>query len=379
MRFIFILALMLLSYVGANVYLFARGFQSLPWTGARAVFAVLFVFAAVSLIAGFLLEDSLPATLVSVVQHVGGTWLMLLIYLVPCVLIIDLIRLGDKLLHFLPDAVRSNPATVFFGIFAATIAVVVAGAVKFNNPSVTRVEIPTNKQIAKVPSIVVASDLHLGYTIGAGKLRDFVRLINSRNPDVVLLCGDVVDRSARPLESEEMLSLLREIKAPGGVYAVFGNHEYYGDRDRNAKLLEKAGIVLLRDSAVQLTGDIQLVGREDRSNRERKALSEIMQGVDRGVDRDKFVILLDHQPHDLDEARREGVDLQFSGHTHYGQIWPLSLITEAIYEKPYGYLKKGETQYFVTSGLGLWGAWLRIGTCSEIVVPEIVVNNSIKQ
>jgi predicted MPP superfamily phosphohydrolase len=365
---------MLLAYVGANVYLFARGFQSLPWTGARTVFAVLFVFAAVSLFAGFLLENSLPATPVSVVQHVGGTWLMLLIYLVPCVLIIDLIRMVDKWLHFLPDTVRSNPAMVFFGIVAATVAVVVAGTVKFNNPSVTRVEIPTGKRIGRVPSIVVASDLHLGYTIGAGKLRDFVKLINSCNPDVVLLCGDVVDRSARPVESGEMLELLREIKAPGGVYAVFGNHEYYGDRERNARLLEQAGFVLLRDTAVQLTGDIWLVGREDRSNHERKALLEIM----RGVDRNKFVILLDHQPHNLDEAQREGVDLQFSGHTHYGQIWPLSLITEAIYEKSYGYLRKGETQYFVTSGLGLWGGWLRIGTCSEIVVPEIVID-SIKQ
>ena len=369
MRLMFLL--MLLTYVAANVYLFARGFHSLPWTGGRTVFAILFVIAVVSLFAGFLLENRLPATLVSVVQHIGGTWLILLVYLVPCVLIIDLVRLGDKLLHFLPDVVRSNPATVrpavFVGIVVAAIAVVVAGIIKFNNPSVTRVEIPTSKRIGKVPSIVVASDLHLGYTIGAGKLRDFVELINSRNPDVVLLCGDLVDRSSRPVESEEMLGLLREIKAPGGVYAVFGNHEYYGDRDRNEHLFKEAGIVLLCDEAVRLTDDVWLVGREDRSNHGRKSLSEIM----RGVDRDKFVILLDHQPHNLDEARKEGVDLQFSGHTHHGQIWPLSLITESIYEKSYGYLKKGETQYFVTSGLGLWGAWLRIGTCSEIVVPNI--------
>jgi predicted MPP superfamily phosphohydrolase len=162
-----------------------------------------------------------------------------------------------------------------------------------------------------------------------------------------------------------MLAKFQKIKASKGIYAVPGNHEYYGDREKAFRYLSET-FILLRDSVAQPTEDIYIVGRDDRTNRNRKPLKAIMNGIDHN----KLIILLDHQPQHLEEAQEAGVDFQFSGHTHDGQVFPINLIARKLYEKSYGYLRKGNTQYYITSGLGLWGAHLRIGTRSEIVVLE---------
>ena len=113
--------------------------------------------------------------------------------------------------------------------------------------------------------------------------------------------------------------------------------------------------------------DLCIIGRDDRTNRHRKALTDIM----RHADKSKYTILLDHQPYHLEEAEQESVDFQFSGHTHRGQIWPISWITDAVYECSFGPWQRGNTHYYVSSGLGLWGGKYRIGTQSEYVVVTI--------
>jgi predicted MPP superfamily phosphohydrolase len=335
----------------------------------RIVFSFAVCFLALIFFVGMFFENKFPIVIVSAMQHVGGTWLCSLLYFVPIVLIIDIVRLINRFFPFLPGFLTANPQTtsvyVFFSVVGIVAGILVAGIIRFNNPSVVKPDFETNKRINSVPKIVVASDLHLGYTIGSNKLNDFVEFINNQNPDIVLLCGDIFDRSVRPVESKNMLDKLKEIKAPMGIYAVPGNHEYYGNREKAFRYLAEA-FVLLRDSVAQPTDDIYIVGRDDRTNSNRKPLKEIMQGIDRN----KLIILLDHQPQHLEEAQEAGVDFQFSGHTHDGQVWPVSFVASKLYEKSYGYLRKDRTQYYITSGLGLWGAHLRIGTRSEIVVLE---------
>ena len=136
--------------------------------------------------------------------------------------------------------------------------------------------------------------------------------------------------------------------------------------DGASKFYADAGVTLLRDSIVGV-GDIVIVGRDDRSNRHRKSLGALM----RGVDKSKYIILLDHQPYYLEQAERAGVDFQFSGHTHHGQLWPISWITDAVYEDAYGPWQRGLTRYYVSSGMGIWGGKFRIGTCSEYVVATV--------
>ena len=255
------------------------------------------------------------------------------------------------------------------GVTSAVLVVLLAGVFTygyFNYMDKRRhaIDLPTTKTAATEMKMVLMSDLHLGYHNGRRELARWVDMVNAERPDVVLLAGDILDGSLRPVVEEGMASELRRIKAP--VYAVFGNHEYYAGVDGAADFYRKAGITLLRDSIVTL-GNVVFVGRDDRSNRHRKSLSALM----RGVDKTKYMVLLDHQPYHLEKAERAGVDFQFSGHTHRGQLWPVSLITDAVYECSYGPWRRGHTQYYVSSGMGIWGGKFRIGTCSEYVVATI--------
>ncbi|MDW7682284.1 MAG: metallophosphoesterase, partial [bacterium] len=166
---------------------------------------------------------------------------------------------------------------------------------------------------------------------------------------------------------------LSTIQSKYGVFAVTGNHEYIGGVDAATDYLQNYGVSVLRDSVVKIVDSIYLIGREDRSIRRfsgkaRTSLDSLMQGVDRNYP----CFLLDHQPFELSEAARNGIDLQICGHTHHGQLWPLNLITRMLYEKSWGYLKRGDTHYYISSGAGTWGPPVRIGNHPEIV--EIVVH-----
>ena len=126
---------------------------------------------------------------------------------------------------------------------------------------------------------------------------------------------------------------------------------------------------MLRDRSLFLNGigNVTIVGRDDRTNLRRKSLAEIMKGVDKS----RFLLELDHQPYHLEEAEQNGIDFEFAGHTHHGQVWPLNWITDAIYEDAFGQLAKGKTRYYVSSGIGIWGGKFRIGTQSEYLVLNI--------
>ena len=128
----------------------------------------------------------------------------------------------------------------------------------------------------------------------------------------------------------------------------------------------RPGIHLLKDSVSTVLG-INIIGRDDRTNLRRASVETLIKKTDTS----KFTILLDHQPYHLEEAEKAGIDFQLSGHTHYGQVWPISWIEDAIYENAYGPLTKGKTRYFVTSGIGIWGGKFRIGTRSEYLVATI--------
>jgi len=126
---------------------------------------------------------------------------------------------------------------------------------------------------------------------------------------------------------------------------------------------------MLRDKTVILSNGVQLIGRDDRDsermgNTTRKPLPKLIEGLDKNYP----IIVLNHQPFNLGDAVNEGVDLHLSGHTHHGQLWPLNYMTNAIYELSWGFLKKGNTNFYVSSGYGTWGPPVRIGNTPEIVV-----------
>ena len=140
------------------------------------------------------------------------------------------------------------------------------------------------------------------------------------------------------------------------------------DNNKSESFIKKAGIRLLKDEAVLVNDAFYVVGRDDRTNEvNRKSVVELTNGLDHS----KPILLMDHQPYHLDRTEAAGVDFQLSGHTHRGQIFPINIVTDYVYEKSHGYLKKGNTHIYVSSGIGLWGGKFRIGTQSEYLVLEI--------
>jgi predicted MPP superfamily phosphohydrolase len=217
--------------------------------------------------------------------------------------------------------------------------------------------------------IAAVSDIHIGSIIRKRSLRKLSNILTNLKPDVVLLLGDIVDGEIGPVLRGDLLEYFKCPVCTNGLYAITGNHEFIGGAHRTIPYIESKGIRLLKDEVVTLKGGVQLIGRIDKDSRnffgkERMPLQDLMQLVDTT----KPVIVLDHQPYRLDDPAGMNIDLQMSGHTHNGQMWPLNHITKMIWELSYGYKKKGKSQFIVSSGYGLWGPRVRSGSRSEVLL-----------
>ncbi|MDR2908043.1 MAG: metallophosphoesterase [Bacteroidales bacterium] len=351
-------------------YIFFRGYHNFAhYPIGKWIYSIAFVALLLTLFTGFLGADYLSPNVGGTLSFVGFTFLIAVLYMGVAFLLIDLCRIVNALfIHAdatLVSTCRMWANAVSFGIVLIALMV---GNYKFNHPDVTTLAVSAEQSSQnKHLRIVMASDLHFGNNIRKKEAQRFVKLINEQAPDIVLLAGDLADRNMEPFIRQQIDDDLRQIEAKYGVYGVAGNHEYYADnRHLNFEYYEKSGIQMLFDEAVLVDSSFYIAGRDDKTNRHRKPLSEIVADLDKQYP----VILLDHQPYHLEEAEQNGVAMQFSGHTHNGQFFPGNLIVKSIYELAYGYKKKGGTHFYVSSGLGIWGPLYRIGTRSEIVVVE---------
>lgn len=362
MKMIGILVLYLFLIVAGTGYVLWHIWNLLPFSlGGRYLVLGLCLLAIVMIIVNFSpLLGKLPLDLSSIVYETGDSTIFILLYLVMLFLALDFCWV----IGFVPKSwLYSN------GKSAMVITVLMIGIFGYGNwhyyEKVRQpVRLTTKKTMTKDLKIVMLSDLHLGYHNRRTEFSKWVDVINAEHPDLILFGGDIVDISVRPLIEEKVSEEFRRFNAP--LYACLGNHEYFSGKLQAKKFYREAGITLLCDSVVKLQ-DVTIIGRDDRSNPHRKPLASLMQEIDKN----DYLILLDHQPYHLEEAEDEQIDFQFSGHTHHGQVWPISWITEALYEDAFGPLTKGQTQYYVSSGMGIWGGKFRIGTRSEYVVVTI--------
>lgn len=309
--------------------------------------------------------EKMPLNLASIFYETGNSVIFILLYLVMIFILLDL----GRLIHLVPKAWLYSNGHTSLVIFGLMLIIFGYGNWHYYDKGREQINMTTSKHTEqKQTRIVLLSDLHLGYHNRRATLTKWIDIINAEKPDIILIGGDIIDISVRPLIEENAATEFHRLKAP--VYACLGNHEYYSGEPKAQMFYQEAGITLLRDSVVTYKG-ITIIGRDDRTNTRRKPLAWLTQDLSR----QNFSILLDHQPYHLEDAERQGIDFQFSGHTHYGQVWPASWITDMIYEDAYGPLQKGHTHYYVSSGMGIWGGKFRIGTRSEYVVLDIKSKN----
>ena len=353
---IILVALLAHGYVLWHVYQVLALPSWARWT-VVAVMAASLVMMMVGLFGAF---DRMPLSLASVAYDVGTSWLIVFLYLLIIFVVLDV----GRLVHLVPKQWLHSNAWMASGITVVMAGLLIYGNIHYHNKVRQPLTVKTSKTMSKPMRVIMVSDLHLGYHNRNAEWQRWVKMINAENPDLILVAGDIIDGYVRPLLEENMAAAFHQLRAP--VVACLGNHEYITGIDRALDFYNRAGVTLLRDTTLTV-GDLVIAGRDDRSNFKRKTTAQLLEGVDRS----KFIILLDHQPYHLEESQQNGVDFQFSGHTHEGQVWPLSLLVHSMYEDAWGSYKKGNTQYYVSSGLGIWGGKYRIGTRSEYIVATI--------
>jgi len=341
----------------------------LPWPMASRLCPWIFCFFSLSYIAGRFLGSRPPEVVSDLLLWIGSFWFAMVLYIFMGFAVFDLYKLVfGQLLGFGLDPKLERKARILT-LFSALFAIG-AGYWNASQPTIRTVKITLEKELGERDPLRVAviSDLHLGTIVGEKRLSRIVELVQSLGPDLILLPGDILDQDPHRILGNQVRGILKGLNAPLGVYAVTGNHEYLAGVERACSYLEAAGIRVLRDEAVKVGDSLYIVGREDRSSsvftgRKRASLRELLANIPRGYP----ILVMDHQPVNLDEAKENRVDIQVSGHTHHGQLFPLNYITELVYEVSWGYLKKGETHIYVSCGVGTWGPPVRLGSRPEIV------------
>lgn len=373
--FLIFISVVLLVYVLVNYYIFIRGLSAIPKNSSlKNYYIIIFLFFALSFWAGRILESFMSSFPTDLLVIVGSLWLAFMLYFFLFAILFDFLRLLNYFFGIFPNIIIENYSKVKLFILISTvlitIGIIIYGHINFTSPKIRELEISIPKKNAQIKSlnIAVASDIHLGTIVSKSRLDDFVEKVNSLNADIILLPGDIFDEDIGPVIKKNLGDDIRKLKSKYGAYAVTGNHEYIGGAEAAVKYMEEHEIRVLRDEAVFIDSSFYIIGREDKdkerfSGTKRKELKEIVSALNQAYPK----ILLDHQPIGLQSAQTNGIDLQLSGHTHHGQLWPLNFVTSMIYEISYGYRKVEDTHYFVSSGFAGWGPPVRTGSRTEIV------------
>jgi len=374
-QFAVFLTIVLSVYSLVNYYIYVTGLHAIPGE-YKTIYSLVYLFLFSAYIIGRFLERKFMNAVSAFFIWVGSFWLGAMVYFLLAVILNDITRLLNLIFVFFPDSFYSQKYEIVFFLIvtAVVLLVVIIGYLNARNPVIKKLDIPINKKAGKLKTlrIAMASDIHLGTIIDRNRLRKIVNKINLLNADIILLPGDVVDEDIGPVIKQNQGELLRKLSSKYGVYAITGNHEYIGGAEAACNYLTEHGITELRDSSVLIDNSFYLIGREDRASKGfagilRKPLNVLLEGINK----DLPLILMDHQPVHLDDAEKNGIDLQLSGHTHHGQLWPFNYITRKIYEVSMGYKLKGNTHYYVSCGVGSWGPPIRTGNRPEILMIDL--------
>lgn len=353
----------------------------------RYLIVGIYIFFASSFIVGFFLPFRS-------IKIVGNYWLGVVQYILLFVIWFDLIRIillkwkliNEKIIH-------ARKTFILVGIlcFLVVGAFSTYGVIHAKKIVVNSYQVQIDKKVDKFSNLKVAlvSDLHFGYNSSLSHVKKMVKLINESDPDVVVIAGDIFDNSYEAIyKPDKIIQEIKKIKTKYGVYAVYGNHDidekilagftFSWKKNKNlndprmTSFLEKANVKLLRDESLLIDDSFYLVGRIDYHKygmkvEKRKTIEELVSSFDKS----KPIILVDHEPYELEEIAKAGVDLDLSGHTHNGQMFPSNVFIKFIWKNPYGLLKVDNMYSAVTSGVGVYGPNMRVGTTAEVMVLDL--------
>lgn len=353
------------------VYTYVRVFSLIRRAAGRIVFSAAFVV----VLAGFPVAETLSHRAGGLgtkgVLIAGYDTLPLLLYLVLAVILTDLAVAAARVAGLLTKETVRAPRFRSRRLAVVLVApVLVVGLGAFNNQWIrvkrSTIEIPRKSSALKELTVAFASDFHLGALTSAGFMDRFVARVNAVAPDIVLIGGDVLEGDRRDEDTGRFEAAFRRLRARYGVYGAPGNHEGHGGG--GGEFFKRAGIRMLEDAVVRIDDAFYLAGRNDAHGRARKTVDALLAGTPG----DLPIVLISHRPVDFENVSRRGVDVMLSGHTHDGQLFPINWITAREYELSWGYLKKGPTHFFVSSGLQVWGPPVRTAGASEVLVIRVV-------
>lgn len=383
-------------YLGVSSYMMFRFFYWMKhcnhrfnWLRFKVPFAVVYLFMALSPVIAFLLPKSAVAI---VIRRISTYWIGIMFYSLLYVVLFDLLRLIAKHTKLKNTLLFSRGSVISIGsvVVACAVATCLYGIFNARNIKVNEYSVTVNKSCGsdKHLKAVLVADLHMGYAIGVDHITNMVEKINQQDADIVIIAGDIFDNSYDGMDDPEGIKAqLRSIKSKYGVYAVYGNHDidekilmgftfdWGGKQLHNEKMtnfMKECNIKLINDESVLINDEFYLVGRRDtdKPGTEDGTRAEISE-LTKDLDKTKPIFVLSHEPDELQKTADAGADIDFSGHTHDGQLFPGNLTIGLFWENPCGMIKKDNMYSIVTSGVGVYGTFMRVGTDAEICSVDI--------
>ncbi len=383
-------------YLGVSSYMMFRFFYWMKhcnhrfnWLRFKVPFAVVYLFMVLSPVIAFLLPKSAVAI---VIRRLSTYWIGIMLYSLLYVVLFDLLRLIAKHTKLKNTLLFSRGSVISIGsvVVACAVATCLYGIFNARNIKVNEYSVTVNKSCGsdKHLKAVLVADLHMGYAIGVDHITNMVEKINQQDADIVIIAGDIFDNSYDGMDDPEGIKAqLRSIKSKYGVYAVYGNHDIdekilmgftfdWGGKqlhsEKMTNFMKECNIKLINDESVLINDEFYLVGRRDtdKPGTEDGTRAEISE-LTKDLDKTKPIFVLSHEPDELQKTADAGADIDFSGHTHDGQLFPGNLTIGLFWENPCGMIKKDNMYSIVTSGVGVYGTFMRVGTDAEICSVDI--------
>ena len=383
-------------YLGVSSYMMFRFFYWMKhcnhrfnWLRFKVPFAVVYLFMALSPVIAFLLPKSAVAI---VIRRLSTYWIGIMLYSLLYVVLFDLLRLIAKHTKLKNTLLFSRGSVISIGsvVVACAVATCLYGIFNARNIKVNEYSVTVNKSCGsdKHLKAVLVADLHMGYAIGVDHITNMVEKINQQDADIVIIAGDIFDNSYDGMDDPEGIKAqLKSIKSKYGVYAVYGNHDIdekilmgftfdWGGKqlhsEKMTNFMKECNIKLINDESVLINDEFYLVGRRDtdKPGTEDGTRAEISE-LTKDLDKTKPIFVLSHEPDELQKTADAGADIDFSGHTHDGQLFPGNLTIGLFWENPCGMIKKDNMYSIVTSGVGVYGTFRRVGTDAEICSVDI--------